>query len=109
MQGKLIALLCVVSALSLAACAENWIVTYDGQDSRGDREILHSTLTPDGTDSYTYRNFGSGGHVAAAPSNTRGNYRAVSAQHRADELARRPKSGWVVARPWLWEHAGVVA
>jgi transposase, IS30 family len=33
----------------------------------------------------------------------RGNYRAVRAQHRADEAARRPKSGWVVARPWLWE------
>jgi IS30 family transposase len=33
----------------------------------------------------------------------RGCYRAVSAQHRADEVARRPKSGWVVARAWLWE------
>jgi IS30 family transposase len=33
----------------------------------------------------------------------RGNYRAVRAQHRADERARRPKTGWVIARPWLWE------
>jgi IS30 family transposase len=30
-------------------------------------------------------------------------YRAFRAQERADELARRPKAGWTVERPWLWD------
>jgi transposase, IS30 family len=29
-------------------------------------------------------------------------YRAVRAQDRADEAARRPKPGWTEQRPWLW-------
>ena len=33
----------------------------------------------------------------------RDRYRAVGAQHRADDQARRPKAGWTVTRPWLWE------
>jgi IS30 family transposase len=33
----------------------------------------------------------------------RGSYRAFRAQSRADEVARRPKDRWFVARPWLWD------
>ena len=32
----------------------------------------------------------------------RGNYRAVAAQARADDQARRPKQTWTDKRPWLW-------
>jgi transposase, IS30 family len=31
-------------------------------------------------------------------------YRAYLAQHRADQVARRPKPRWFEQRPWLWEH-----
>ena len=33
----------------------------------------------------------------------RGVYRAFRAQERADQAARRPKQGWIHARPWLWD------
>jgi IS30 family transposase len=33
----------------------------------------------------------------------RGRYRAVAAQARADDEARRPKQRWTDLRPWLWE------
>jgi len=33
----------------------------------------------------------------------RARYRAVAAQARADDAARRPKQRWTELRPWLWE------
>src|SRR5256885_16187212 len=42
-----------------------------------------------------------GREIAAAGGRQR--YRAVAAQARADEAARRPKRTWTEQRPWLWE------
>jgi len=39
-----------------------------------------------------------------AANDGRSTYRAFAAQDRADRQAGRPKPGWTVARPWLWEH-----
>jgi len=34
----------------------------------------------------------------------RSGYRAIGAQARADQAARRPRLSWIEQRPWLWEH-----
>jgi transposase, IS30 family len=33
----------------------------------------------------------------------RAGYRGFRAQNQADEAARRPKRGWTIQRPWLWD------
>jgi IS30 family transposase len=47
-----------------------------------------------------------GREIAAGGGRVR--YRAVAAQGRADEVARRPKACWTEQRPWLWMEVQVL-